>query len=80
MEDITDTETGLLNKTQDELTVKDSIKLQLYGIVAVGAIYATVVGGAVGYNALSDWRNRKKEAKAESLQIVDTTATEKKED
>lgn len=75
MEEITDTNTGLLNKTADELTVKDSIKIQLYGIVAVGAIYATVVGGVVGYNKFADWRNKKAAEKV--LHVVDTTATEK---
>ena len=77
MEQNTDTETGLLNKKQDELTVGDSIKIQVYGVVAVAAIYATVVGGAVGYNKFADWRNRKAAEKV--LNVVDTTATEKED-
>lgn len=75
MNEMTDTETGLLSKKADELTVGDSIKLQVYALVAVGAVYATVVGGVVGYSAFTDWRNRKAAEKV--LHIVDTTATSK---
>jgi hypothetical protein len=75
MEQNTDTDTSLLNKTQDELTVKDSLKLQLYGVVAVGTIYAVAVAGVVGVKTFADWRDRK--AAEKILHVVDTTATDK---
>ena len=77
MEQNTDTETGLLNKKQDELTVKDSLKLQLYGVVAVGAIYAVGVAGLVGVKTFADWRSRKEAEKV--LNIVEATATSKED-
>ena len=77
MEQNTDTETGLLNKKQDELTVGDSIKIQVYALGAIALVYGTVVGGAVGYNKFADWRTRKAAEKV--LNVVDTTATEKED-
>ena len=77
MEQNTDTDTGLLSKKQDELTVGDSIKIQVYALGAIALVYGTVVGGAVGYNKFADWRNRKAAEKV--LNVVDTTATEKED-
>jgi hypothetical protein len=77
MEQNTDTETSLMNKKQDELTVGDSIKIQVYALGAIALVYGTVVGGAVGYNKFADWRNRKAAEKV--LNVVDTTATEKED-
>jgi len=74
MDEITDTNTTLMNKKADELTVGDSIKIQLYALAAVGAVYGAVIGGAVGYNKFVDWRMRKDAEKV--LNIVDTTSKE----
>lgn len=73
MEENTEIETSLLHKKQDELTVGDAIKLQVYAIAAVGAVYGAVVGAAVGYNKFAEWRARKDAEKV--LNIVETTCT-----
>ena len=77
MEQNTDTQTSLMNKKQDELTVGDSIKIQVYALGAIALVYGTVVGGAVGYNKFAAWRMKKDAEKV--LNVVDTTATEKED-
>ena len=74
MNENTDTTTGLLSKKADELTVGDSIKIQVYALGAIAAVYGTVVVGAVGYNAFTDWRRKKAAEKV--LNIVETTSKE----
>jgi hypothetical protein len=75
MTENTDTTSNLMNKKADELTVGDSIKIQVYALGAIAVVYGTVIGGVVGYNKFVDWRNKKEAEKI--LNIVETTATTK---
>lgn len=77
-----ETKTSLLNKTQDELTVKDNLKLTAVvvgGAFALMAIPAVVAGGAEAIKIIRHNRQvRKAEAElAREAEVIETQATEK---
>jgi len=66
---------GLLNKTQDELTVADNLKLVAIVTAAFVAIPVVLGGVAAGLGAFADRQQAKKNAKPAPT-IVETTAQE----
>lgn len=67
---------GLLNKTQDELTVADNLKLVAIVTAAFVAIPVVLGGVAAGLGAFAESRKQKKLNETFAPPIVETTGQE----
>jgi len=73
----TNTDTGLLSKRQDELTVGDNLKIAAIVTAAMLAVPVVVGGVSAVVSTILDARRARKLAKAdEKDQAIDTTSTE----